>query len=72
MASYQVTQQAIKGLVYLHRYRFLTITQFAKITELSRDQASDNLRRMERLGWLCHIENTPLAGQGQTPRVIRV
>jgi len=46
----------------------LTITQFAKITGLSRDHASENLRRMERLNWLGHIGNTPVAGQGKTPK----
>jgi len=68
MRGFQLTQKAIRGLIFLHKYRFLTITQFAKITELSRDQASENLRRMERLNWLGHIGNTPVAGQGKTPK----
>ena len=68
MANITLTKHALLGLFFIHKYRFLTTAQYAKVTELSRNVASSNLRRMERLNWLGHIGNTPIAGQGKTPK----
>jgi len=66
--AFSITEKAILGLYFIHKYRFLTIQQYGKITSLSRNVASNNLRSMERLNWIGHIGNMPVAGQGKTPK----
>lgn len=68
LMAFAITEKAISGLYFIHKYRFLTIKQYGKITSLSRNVASDNLRSMERLNWIGHIGNMPVAGQGKTPK----
>jgi hypothetical protein len=63
-----LTNNATIGLFYIQRYRFLTIDQFARATELNRSTASDQLRMMEKFGLLGYLGNTELAGHGKTPK----
>jgi hypothetical protein len=66
--SLTLTDQAILGLFFIQRYRFLTIDQFARAADLNRSTASDQLRFMERHGLLNHFGNTGLPGHGKTPK----
>jgi hypothetical protein len=67
--SFTLTDKAALGLFFIQRYRFLTIDQFARASDLNRSTASDQLRFMQRHGLLGHFGNTGLAGHGKTPKV---
>jgi hypothetical protein len=64
-----LTEAAAFGLLFIQRYRYLTIDQFARIASLNRSTASGQLRILEREGFLDHFGNTKLSGQGKTPKV---
>ena len=57
------------GMYYIHRYRFLTVRQFAAITQLKEKSASEVLLRLERQGFLDHFGNVGVRGYGKTPKV---
>jgi hypothetical protein len=63
-----LTDSATLGLLFMQRYRFLTIDQFARSADLNRSTAADQLRHLERHGVLNHFGNTGL-GQGKTPKL---
>jgi len=63
-----LTDTAALGLYFIHRYRFLTIEQFARAAGIKRDAASDRLREMERFGFLGHFGNVGVRGYGKTPK----
>jgi len=67
--SFTLTDKAAVGLFFIQRYRFLTIDQFARAADLNRSTASDQLRFMQRHGFLGHFGNTALPGHGKTPKV---
>jgi hypothetical protein len=67
--SLTLTDQAILGLFFIQRYRFLTIDQFARAAAINRSTASDQLRFMEWHDLLGHCGNTGLPGHGKTPKV---
>ena len=56
------------GLYYIQRYRFLTIPQFSRVSLLKHRAASDQLRSLERGGFLGHFGNTGMPGYGKTPK----
>ena len=65
-----LSAEAVLGLFFIQRYRFLTIAQFAKASGLSPSWAKElllDLERREKL--LGHFGNTPIRGHGKTPKV---
>jgi GH15 family glucan-1,4-alpha-glucosidase len=52
-----LSASASLGLFSIHRYRFLTIDQFARVTGLHRTTAADKLRLFEQHGMLGHFGN---------------
>jgi hypothetical protein len=63
-----LTGLAVLGLFFIQRYRFLTITQFAKASGLSRHRAEDVLRSLELHGVLGHFGHVRIPGHGKTPK----
>jgi hypothetical protein len=66
--SFTLTNETLTGLFYIQRYRYLTINQFAKITESSYDKAASVLRIMERKKILGSFGNVPFGGRGKAPK----
>ncbi|HVI80234.1 MAG TPA: replication-relaxation family protein [Candidatus Acidoferrum sp.] len=64
-----LTDGSILGLFFMQRYRFLTISQFARVADLKKSTASSQLLMLERYGLLSHFGNTGLVGHGKTPKV---
>jgi protein involved in plasmid replication-relaxation len=64
-----LTDDAMLGLFFIQRYRFLTINQFARAAGMKRPAASDRLRELERHGVLGHFGNIGMPGYGKTPKV---
>jgi Replication-relaxation len=67
-APFTLTEDAILGLFFMQRYRFLTVDQFARAAALNRNTAAHQLRNFERHGLLGFFGNTALRGQGKTPK----
>jgi hypothetical protein len=63
-----LTPRPLYGLFLMQRYRFLTIDQFARGSDLYRSRAADKLRLFENHGLLGHFGNTRLLGHGKTPK----
>jgi Replication-relaxation len=63
-----LTENALTGLSFINRYRFLTISQYARVTGLHHETAASQLRHFERMGVLGFFGNTRLAGNGKTPK----
>lgn len=64
-----ITERTLRGLLAMHRYRFLGIAQFAKASGLKPASAGDALRDLERkkiLGW---FGNVGIRGYGKTPKL---
>jgi len=57
------------GLFFIHRYRFLTIAQFAKASGLSARHTEAVLPAYERLGIVGAFGNVTIPGHGKTPKV---
>jgi hypothetical protein len=62
-----LTDRATLGLFFIQRYRSLTIDQFARVADLNRNTASNQLRLLELGGFLGHFGNTG-TGHGKTPK----
>lgn len=69
MRGISLSEKPLRGLFFIHKYRFLSISQFARISGLSRYHAAELLRRLERLQAVGFFGNTPVAGAGRTPKV---
>src|SRR5688572_22314423 len=67
-AGLSLTDTTTLGLYFIHRYRFLTIEQYALAAGAKRDAASERLRELERHGFLGHFGNTGVRGYGKTPK----
>lgn len=63
------SEQIMLGMYFNHRYRFLTVKQFAAVTGLKEKSASEALLRLERQGYLDHFGNVGIRGYGKTPKV---
>ena len=68
MSVFTLSEEALIGLFFIQRYRFLTIDQFTRASGLIRSTAAEQLRFFERLGLLGFFGNTRLAGHGKTPK----
>jgi hypothetical protein len=68
-SSITISESAAVGLFFMQRYRFLTIDQYARVTQINRSTARDQLRHMQRLGLLGFFGNAGLIGHGKTPKV---
>ena len=66
--SLSLTDAGTLGLFFIQRYRFLTVDQYARVAELNRSTAGDQLRFFERQKMLGFFGNTGLAGHGKTPK----
>ena len=64
-----LTNANMLGLFFINRYRFLTIAQFAKASELSRDRSEALLRQLSRRDIVGSFGNVVIAGAGKTPKV---
>jgi hypothetical protein len=64
-----LSKSALTGLFFIHKYRFLTIAQFAKIAPFSQYHAAEILRDLERWGIVGYFGYTGIPGQGKTPKV---
>jgi hypothetical protein len=63
------SEDILLGLLFIQKYRFLTVKQFAAVTELKPKSASEALLRLERQKWLSHFGNVGIRGYGKTPKV---
>jgi len=64
-----LTPTLVLGLFFIHRYRFLTIAQFAKAAGLSRERSEDVLYALSRRGIVASFGNVTIPGHGKTPKV---
>lgn len=64
-----LTVGSVRGLLCIHRYRFLTSSQFARITGFSLYHARDVLRTFASRDLIGHFGFTGLPGHGRTPKV---
>src|SRR3954454_18880317 len=62
------TPGAVLGLFYLQRYRFLTITQVARVTGLSYHHTADLLRGLAARGHVGYFGHVRIPGHGKTPK----
>jgi hypothetical protein len=60
---------SLRGLLFIYRYRFLTIEQFAKVAGFSYYHSAEILRRFEKRGLLGFFGHVAIPAQGKTPKV---
>ena len=60
----------VTGLVFIHRYRVPTISQFARAAGFSQYHAAEVLRGLERWGVVGYFGYTGVPFQGKTPEVL--
>jgi hypothetical protein len=63
-----LSPSTVLGLFFIQRYRFLTISQFARAAGLGVDHAGDVLRSLELHGMLGHFGHVRIPGHGKTPK----
>src|SRR3954454_3014508 len=63
-----VTPGAVLGFFYIQRYRFLTITQVARVTGLSYHHTADLLRGFAARGHVGYFGHVRIPGHGKTPK----
>jgi|tagenome__1003787_1003787.scaffolds.fasta_scaffold20830259_2 hypothetical protein len=59
----------LTGLYFMHKYRFLTIAQFARVTNFHSDHVAKVLRDFERWGLVGYFGFSAIPGHGKTPKV---
>jgi hypothetical protein len=64
-----LTERTMLGLLFIQRYRFLTIEQFARAADLHPKTAANQLLNFEQHGLLGHFGNTGLGGGRKTVKV---
>ena len=69
ISGLSLSEKPLRGLFYIYKYRFLSISQFAHVSGLSRYHAAEILRKLERIAAVGFFGNTPVAGAGRTPKV---
>jgi len=65
----QLSEQTLRGLYFLHKYRFLTIAQFSRVTGYSQYHAGELLRGLTLHKAVNFIGFEPTGGHGKTPKV---
>src|SRR3954451_21204323 len=68
-ASPNLTEGSIRALAVMHRFSFLTIPQFARISGVSYKHGADVLLSLERQGTVGFIGYTSIPAHGKTPKV---
>ena len=68
-AGFALTNANMLGLFFINRYRFLTIAQFAKTSELSWERSQNLLNSLSKRDIVGSFGNIVLAGHGKTPKV---
>src|SRR3954464_6510473 len=64
-----LSDNALVGLYFIQRYRFLTVVQFGRVTGLKSSFSSELLRSLEARGFLGYFGNVGTRGHGKTPKV---
>jgi protein involved in plasmid replication-relaxation len=64
-----LTSGTLAGLACMHKYRFLTIQQFARYTCVRYDHAAEKLRELENRRIVGYFGYTSIPGHGKTPKV---
>ena len=64
-----LSENALVGLYFIQRYRFLTIAQFGRAAGLKPSFSAELLRSLEARGFLGYFGNVGLQGRGKTPKV---
>src|SRR5215210_7032241 len=64
-----LSEGTLTGLYFIHRYRFLTIAQFARIANFSVYHSAEVLRDFERWGHVGYFGAVLIPGSGKTPKV---
>jgi hypothetical protein len=65
----RLTEGALRGLLYMQKYRFLTIPQFGKLAGVTTDHAGEVLRNLEARNVVGFFGYSAIPGQGKTPKV---
>jgi hypothetical protein len=69
MKRRQLSPGILTGLYHVYKYRFLTISQFARIANLTTHHVAEVLRDLEKGGLIGFFGYTSIPGQGKTPKV---
>src|SRR4051794_39688717 len=64
-----LSENALVGLYFIQRYRFLTIAQFGRAAGLKPSFSAELLRSLETRGFLGYFGNIGTHGHGKTPKV---
>src|SRR3954452_9521615 len=64
-----LSENALVGLYFIQRYRFLTIAQFGRAAGLKPSFAAELLRSLEARRFLGYFGNVGMRGYGKTPKV---
>ena len=66
MKRRHLTPSILTGLCHMHKYRFLTISQFAAIANLTVHHVAEVLRDLERWRLIGYFGFTSIPGHGKT------
>ena len=64
-----LTPGMLTGLYFLQKYRFFSISHFARIGGFSHKYAAEILGDFERRGYVGYFGNSGIPGLGKTPKV---
>jgi DNA-binding PadR family transcriptional regulator len=64
-----LSENALVGLYFIQRYRFLTIAQFGRAAGLKPSFSAELLRSLEAREFLGYFGNVGMQGRGKTPKV---
>jgi hypothetical protein len=63
-----LSEGTLRGMQYIQEYRFLTVSQFARVARFSNYHAGDVLRKLESRGIIGYFGYTGIPGRGKTPK----
>ena len=64
-----LSEAIVRGLLAIHRFRLLTVAQFARVSKLNAEYAREKLRELERKRFLGSIGNVGLRGGSKAPKL---
>jgi hypothetical protein len=64
-----LSENALVGLYFIQRYRFLTIAQFGRAAGLKPSFSAELLRSLKARDFLGYFGNVGLQGRGKTPKI---